>query len=296
MSSSAYPRLSVSVTVFTAFDHQHPLIPSYSQLSFSPDESERFGMALWVVTRKENDPRSYQQDPGDLKVVPSSLVQIDESLRGTAERILREELGVETAGRLRQSHIFDAVDTQAANRVISVNFWAFVALEDLGPVLGGRDQVALEMVSSTEFLNMWNYDNPLENYEGVSRFGFRYGYNHPQAQHKQLPRDIGGRALLGDLGDAMVFYAWRDMRYGFTGKFEPFRFIGANPLGETFRLSDLKDLFEVVRGHPIQADQFRRMATGTGAFVEPAGSIDSSGSRPGKPAGLYRAIRTERRR
>jgi ADP-ribose pyrophosphatase YjhB (NUDIX family) len=240
MSSSAYPRLSVSVTVFTAFDHQHPLIPSYSQLSFSPDESERFGMALWVVTRKENDPRSYQQDPGDLKVVPSSLVRMDESLRGTAERILREELGIESAGRLRQSRIFDAVDTEASDRVISVNFWAFVALEDLGPVLGGRDQVAL--------------------------------------------------------GDDMVFYAWRDMRYGFTGKFEPFRFIGANPLGETFRLSDLKDLFEVVRGHPIQADQFRRMATGSAAFVQPAGSVDSSGSRPGKPAGLYRAIRTERRR
>jgi ADP-ribose pyrophosphatase YjhB (NUDIX family) len=296
MSSPAYPRLSVSVTVFTAFDHQHPLIPSYSQLSFSPDESERFGMALWVVTRKGNELQSYQNDPGDLRLLPSSLVRMDESLRGTAQRILREELGIEKTLRLRQSRIFDAVDTHIDNRVISVNFWAFVALEDLGPVLGGRDQVALEMVSSIEYLNTWMKRNNVEDYEGVSRFGFRYGNAHPQAQQKLLPRDITGRPILGDLGDDMVFYAWRDMRYGFTGKFEPFRFIGAHPLGETFRLSELKDLFEIVRGYPLQADQFRRMATGTGAFVEPAGSIDSSGSRPGKPAGLFRAIRTSRRR
>ena len=295
MPTALYPRLSVSVTVFTAFDDHHPMMPSHSHLSMPVSESERFGMGLWVVTRKDNEPGSYQQDPEGLRVVPSSLVRMDESLRTTALRILRDELGIVGDGRLRQSRIFDAVETTADNRVISVNFWAFVALEELGPVLGGRDQVGLEMVSSTSFLAATDRDNALEEYAGISRFGLRYGNRHPQAQQKQLPRDIGGAPLLGDLGDDMVFYAWRDMRYGFTGQYEPFAFIGSQPLGEAFRLSDLKDLFEVVRGQTIQADQFRRMATGTRAFVEPAGSVDSSGSRPGKPAGLFKAIKSVRR-
>jgi hypothetical protein len=50
--------------------------------------------------------------------------------------------------------------------------------------------------------------------------------------------------------------------------------LGSHPLGKAFGSGDLRQLFEVVRGHPIQSDQFRRVATASSGFVQAVGSLD----------------------
>ena len=72
-----------------------------------------------------------------------------------------------------------------------------------------------------------------------------------------------------------------------SDQFDPFRFIGSQALDRAFRMSELRELYEVVRGQKIQADQFRRMTTGTNGFLEETGVHDASRSRPGKPAALF---------
>ena len=168
-----------------------------------------------------------------------------------------------------------------------MNFWTFVHIDALAPLLGGRDQVGLEQVSSLDFLADQGSSRSLEEVDGISRFGYRIAPELPNGHQKFLTEDIWGHQLLDDGSDAKVFYAWRDLRYGFTGRYDPFRFIGSHALGRNFRLSELRELYEVIRGGRFQSDQFRRMVTGTNAFVTEAGRTDTSGSRPGKPAALF---------
>lgn len=288
MSATSYPKLSVAMTVFTAFDDQHHSRPSNAQLEQGPAATDSFGMGLWAVTRKANEGESYQSAPRGLRVIPASLVRSDESLKDTAHRIVKQELGIDVTFRLRQTRIFDDVPPDSEGRVITINFWTFVHIDAMAPLLGGKDQVGLELVSSSAFLDNWNVMTRLEKFDGVSRFGLRFAQTEPQAHRKQLTTDLWGNRLLDDLSDDMIFYSWRDLRYGFTGRFDPFRFMGSHALGKTFRLSELRELYEVVRGEKIQADFFRRLATGAKGYVEEAGSIDTSGSRPGKPASLYK--------
>jgi hypothetical protein len=128
----------------------------------------------------------------------------------------------------------------------------------------------------------------LDSYDGVSRFGLRTGPDRSDPHQKQLARDLWGETILEANCDDIVFYAWREMRYGFTGRFDPFRFLGSRALDENFSLSELRELYEVVRGDTIQVDKFRRMVTGADGFVEETEFQDSSRSRPGKPATLFR--------
>ena len=287
MPTSAYPRLSVTLSVFTAFDSSHPRRPGAAQLELGEGASEDFGMGLFVVTRKSNDDDVYQREPTGKRVIPASLVLAEERLEDTAERILIEELGLDVSYKLRQNRIFDEIGPSDRQRVVTMNFWTFVHIEALAPLLGGRDQVGLELVSSSDFLAKQEASQSLDEFDGVSRFGYRIAPELPQGHFKYLTEDMWGHQLLDDANDLKVFYAWRDLRYGFTGRYDPFRFLGTQALGKTFRLSELRELYEVIRGQRIQADQFRRMVTGTNAFVREAGITDTSGSRPGKPAALF---------
>jgi len=288
MTDTTYPRLSVTVSVFTVFDHQHPSRPAASHVHQGIGGVDAFGMGLWVVSRKSNEEGSYQSAPSDRRVLPASLVRSDESLGQTARRIIEEEIGVDVAYRLRQSRIFDEVNPGGRDRVVSVSFWAFVHIDALSPLLGGKDQVGVELVSSTISLENWAVMTDLDKFDGVSRFGLRFGNDHPNAHRKQLTTELWGEPTLDGNCDAMVFYAWRDMRHGFSGRFDPFRFIGAEALDTAFRLSELRELYEAVRGQKIQSDQFRRMVTGSSGFLEETGIQDATRSRPGKPAALFR--------
>ena len=287
MSTTPYPRLSVSLSVFTAFDSSHSNRPAAAQVELGEGARDDFGMGLFVLTRKSNETGAYQQEPTGKRVIPSSLVLPDEQLEDTAHRILVEELGLDVSYRLRQNRIFDELNQGNRQRVISLNFWTFVHIDALAPLLGGRDQVGLEQVSSLDFLADQGSSRSLEEVDGISRFGYRIAPELPNGHQKFLTEDIWGHQLLDDGSDAKVFYAWRDLRYGFTGRYDPFRFIGSHALGRNFRLSELRELYEVIRGGRFQSDQFRRMVTGTNAFVREAGSTDTSGSRPGKPAALF---------
>lgn len=287
MSDASYPRLSVSVSVFTMFDELSPARPAPSHMSWG-DRSSRPTTGLWVATRKENEYQANQGAMTGKRVVPASLVRSDEALRDTARRILVDELGIDVSYKLHQSRIFDNVDSVGHDRVITLSFWVFVHIEALSRVLGGKDRVGLELVSSTGFLAEWAAEHRLESYDGVSRFGLRTGPDRSDPHQKQLARDLWGDTLLEANCDEIVFYAWREMRYGFTGRFDPFRFLGSRALDERFSLSELRELYEVVRGDTIQVDKFRRMVTGTDGFVEETQLQDSSRSRPGKPATLFR--------
>lgn len=287
MSTPPYPRLSVSLSVFTAFDSSHPRRPATSQIQLGEGAPDDYGMGLFVLTRKSNEEDAYQNAPNGKRVIPSSLVLPDEQLEDTAKRILVEELGLDISYKLRQNRIFDEVTHGDRQRVISLNFWTFIHIDALAPLLGGRDQVGLELVSSTDFLATREKSSSLDEFDGISRFGYRISPELPQGHYKYLTEDLWGRELLDDGSDLKVFYAWRDLRYGFTGRYDPFRFLGSHALGKTFRLTELRELYEVIRGQRIQSDQFRRMATGTNAFVMPAGVTDTSGTRPGKPASLF---------
>jgi hypothetical protein len=141
---------------------------------------------------------------------------------------------------------------------------------------------------SLGFLSDWESRHAFERFDGVSRFGLRTSQDQSGPHHKQLTKELWGDTILDGNCDEIVFYAWREMRYGFTGRFDPFRFLGSRALDENFRLSELRELYEVVRGETIQADWFRRLVTGTNGFVEETALYDSTRSRPGKPATLFR--------
>jgi hypothetical protein len=127
----------------------------------------------------------------------------------------------------------------------------------------------------------------LDSFDGVSRFGNR---KMPDAKRKvghdkTLTSQTKSGRILGLDHDDMVFYAWRQLRHAFDGRLDPFRYLGINPLGEEFRLSDLQEFTEVCRGERVQRDAFRRMMLADSSYLNSTGRTDSK--RPGKPANLY---------
>jgi hypothetical protein len=102
---------------------------------------------------------------------------------------------------------------------------------------------------------------------------------------KTLTSQTKSGRILGLDHDDMVFYAWRQLRHAFDGRLDPFRYLGINPLGEEFRLSDLQEFTEVCRGERVQRDAFRRMMLADSSYLNSTGRTDSK--RPGKPANLY---------
>jgi hypothetical protein len=163
-----------------------------------------------------------------------------------------------------------------------------VNFEDIRKYLGGKERVGLELVCSQIFMDKFERENgTLDSFDGVSRFGNR---KMPDAKRKvghdkTLTSQTKSGRILGLDHDDMVFYAWRQLRHAFDGRLDPFRYLGINPLGEEFRLSDLQEFTEVCRGERVQRDAFRRMMLADSSYLNSTGRTDSK--RPGKPANLY---------
>jgi ADP-ribose pyrophosphatase YjhB (NUDIX family) len=211
----------------------------------------------------------------------------DESISDAAKRVLREKIGLDLRVPLREIGTFDDPKRDKSVRTISFSYWAMADFDEVRKLLGGKDKVGLELVNSSGFMAEFEKaQGSLEKFDGVSRFGFRYmpKFSPSKRHEKRVPSDLGGN-ILGLDHDLQVFYAWRKLRHAFTGKLDPFNYLGLNPLGNTFRLSDLQEFQEVCRGEVVQRDLFRRNMVNEDSFITPTNMRDSS--RPGKPANLY---------
>lgn len=278
------PRLVVTVALFTVLEDFNLYTVPSSLLSVG-EGADKFGMGLFVVTRKANSELSGSGGPSEKRVLPAMAVASHESIDQAAQRLVREELGITSYVRLRQTRIFDDPEREAGDRVISVTYWGFANLEDVAPVLGGREQVGLELVNSSSYLE--KYGSELERYDGVSRFGGRYIPSERRAHELVTPQEFGGGSILDIDHDSMVLSSWRKLRYAFGGRLDPFRFLGATALPDAFRLSDLRELQDVCRGERSQVDQFRRSILNESSFISESAIQEEKQRRPGKPATLY---------
>ncbi len=247
--------------------------------------SEKFGLGLFVVTRRTNEDAVVSLT--DRRVLPASDVRPWETVEEAAHRLIREDLGVTVPVRLRQERIFDDPKREQDQRVISINYWGFANLEDVAPVLGGKEQVGLELVNSSSFIDEWDRQKGLNDFDGVCRFGLRTSPMERRGHDRMLSHEIGTGPILDIDHDEMVFYSWRKLRYAFGGRLDPFRYLGATALSEAFRLSDLKELNDVCRGERTQVDQFRRSVLSDSSFIAESDVKETKQRRPGKPATLY---------
>lgn len=247
-----------------------------------------FGSGLFVLTRADNPDQTDGLVAGGKRVLPASLVSSTEKVRDAAKRIIRDELGIERWGTLRETGIFDAIDRESDQRVISIAYWAFVPLDEIALVLGGRDKVGLELVSSLGTIERFKQSHDLDTLDGVSRFGYRYRPSPTRGHQKVLSKEHNGETILGLDYDDMVFYSWRAMRHGFHSQLDPFRYLGAQALPEEFSLTELREFYEACRGELISNDQFRRSMQRPDSYITSSGrTSDSSRQGRGKPAGLY---------
>jgi ADP-ribose pyrophosphatase YjhB (NUDIX family) len=226
-------------------------------------------------------------DNSSERVLPGGFMGGDESISDAAKRVLREKIGLDLRVPLREIGTFDDPKRDKSVRTISFSYWAMADFDEVRKLLGGKDKVGLELVNSSGFMAEFEKEQgSLEKFDGVSRFGFRYmpKFSPSRRHEKRVPSDLGGN-ILGLDHDLQVFYAWRKLRHAFTGKLDPFNYLGLNPIGNTFRLSDLQEFQEVCRGEVVQRDLFRRNMVNEDSFITPTNMRDSS--RPGKPANLY---------
>ena len=249
-------------------------------------EKPSSGYALFVVTVPANEETHPQLK--NSRVLPGGYLNKDETLLESSRRIAKERLGITLRKRLWQVGIFDAIDRDPNGRVLSFAYWGMVEFNLLRKYLGGREQVGLELVNSVPYMEMFEKEHgPLETFDGVCRFGNRQmpSPSSFRGHVKTLAKDLPEGQILGLDHDEMVFFAWRKLRHAFDGRVDPFRYLGLNPLGDEFRLSELHDFTEVCRGERIQKDLFRRQMLSDDAFLFQTGRTDKS--RAGKPAMLY---------
>jgi ADP-ribose pyrophosphatase YjhB (NUDIX family) len=297
MTSDIYFKNAVDLVIFTVVDEENlpafyreaGLVQPSTDARFSSPNQQQTGLSLYVVTVPAEDGAS--QGDGRSRMLPSGFMQAHETLRQAAMRIAEERLGFYLKTRLRQLDAFDEPTRDPSGRVISFPFWCMVNFEDISTYLGGRDRVGLELVNNRHYMNYFAMENgPIDFFDGVCRFGNRTMPSLKQGHGKKLTDDLPGGRILALDHDAMVFYAWRQLRHAFTGRLDPFRYLGINPLGAEFRISDLQEFTEVCRGEVIQRDLFRRQMTQKAEWVRATGRTDESlpgKPRPGKPANLY---------
>ena len=278
------PDLAVNVVLFTLVESETlessiwaDSLISTGKLSGTTD----IGTGLYVVTIVSDDADQ------EVRVLPGDYVKSDESLLQAANRVVGDVLGIKTKVKLRQIDILDKVGSNSGYRFISIPYWGAIAFDDLRKFLGGRHQVGLELVTSTDFIDAWESEhNGLEDFDGVSRFGYRLAPNQKRGHERRTNSDLGKPAVLGHGNDDIVFYAWRKLRHAFTGRLDPFRYLGVLPFGSEFRISDLQDFRDVARGEKSQADQFRRsMLQSDMPLLRQTMKVDNS--KRGKPARLY---------
>ena len=282
MTPDIYPRIAIDVVIFTVASEADLQTMIWDETLLRPEEQYRTGsngLSLLVLTMGK--------DGTSERVLPGGFMSGGERISDAAKRVLRERIGLDLRVPLRDIGTFDDPSRDDSQRTISFAYWAMADFEDVRKILGGKDRVGLELVNSTGFMTRFEKENgSLEKFDGVSRFGFRYMPKHsPNRRHeKKLPAELGGK-LLGLDHDQIVFYAWRKLRHAFSSKLDPFNYLGINPLGEAFRLSDLQEFQEVCRGEVVQRDLFRRTMINEDSFIAQTNMRDSS--RPGKPANLY---------
>lgn len=243
------------------------------------------GLSLFVVTVPADS--SIYPNLKDTRVLPGGYLKDDETLASAARRVAEERIGPMKLLRLRQLGTFDEPNRDPSGRVLSFAYWAMVNFEEVRKYLGGRDRIGLELVSSQGFMDRFISEfGPLEEYDGVSRFGYRTMPSTKafRSHEKTLTKSLPWGQILGLDHDDMVFYAWRKLRHAFDSRLDPFSFLGLNPLGREFRLSELQELREVCRGDRIQRDLFKRQMLSSD-FIHYSEKRDRS--RPGKPANLY---------
>jgi ADP-ribose pyrophosphatase YjhB (NUDIX family) len=282
VSTDIYPRIAVDVVLFTVASEADLQTMIWDENLLSPNEEFRSlsnGLSLMVLTMKK--------DGSGRRRLPGGLMAPSESIASAAKRVLRDSIGLDHKVPLKEIGTFDDPNRDNSQRTISFAYWTMADFEEVRKLLGGKDRVGLELVNSTGFMKRFEEQNGnLEKYDGVSRFGFRFmpKFSPSKRHEKRLAEDLGGKIL--DLDhDQMVFYAWRKLRHAFTGKLDPFNYLGLNPLGETFRISELQEFQQVCRGELVQRDLFRRSMINDASFISPTNKRDSS--RPGKPANLY---------
>jgi ADP-ribose pyrophosphatase YjhB (NUDIX family) len=279
------PKLVVTVALFTVLEDFNLYTVPNSLLSVG-QASEKFGMGLFVVTKKSvGYPTALDGRASEKRSLPTIDVGLNESIDEAAQRLVREDLGISASVRLRQTQIFDDPKRQAGERVISVTYWGFANLEDVAPVLGGREQVGLELVNSSSMLGGWG--SRVAEHDGLCRFGGRSAPGRERGHDLVQSAELNGEPILDIDHDAMVLLSWRKLRYAFGGKLDPFRFLGATALPEAFRLSDLRELHDVCRGERAQIDQFRRNILNESSFISESMVQQEKLKRPGKPATLY---------
>lgn len=239
------------------------------------------GVGLYVVTMRNPD------SLGEERILPGDFVIGDETIDESARRIVWDVLGIKAKVKLRQISIFDKLQPGSNRREISIPYWGAIRFDDLRHFLGGRNEVGLELVTSTEFIDRWEHEHGgLEEYDGVSRFGHRLNPNLTRGHVKVTSRELRGHEILGRGHDEIVFYAWRKLRHAFTGRLDPFRYLGVLPFGDEFRISELQDFRDVARGEKSQADQFRRSVLQSDLpLLRETAKLDNS--KRGKPARLY---------
>jgi ADP-ribose pyrophosphatase YjhB (NUDIX family) len=275
--------IAVNVVLFTLVDEKNLRASGWSVDLLSPAvDPDTLGMSLWAVTRK-GAPEAKRELPGSA-VLPGERVQ------DAARRVVRDELGIDGKIMLRDVKFFDDPDRDQGAHVVSFLYYGFVAFEELRGILGGKDQVGLELVNSSQFIDEFKRgfgDGSLGEFDGVSRFGYRVVPGQTRGHDRfDTTRLHGGRLLALDHDD-MVFYAWRKFRRLFQGRVDTFRMLGINPLGESFRLSELQEFADVARGVETQRDQFRREMLGDleNSYLSINSALDTS--RRGKPAQTY---------
>lgn len=278
------PDLVVNLALFTIVDSEtlagslwaDSLIRS-EKLSGATD----IGVGLYVVTMRD------QESTSDSRILPGDFVVGQETIDESAQRIVWDVLGIKAKVRLRQISIFDKLQPESNRREISIPYWGAISFDDLRHFLGGRNEVGLELVTSSEFIERWQLEHGgLDEFDGVSRFGHRLNPNQSRGHVKRTTKDLLGREILGRGHDDIVFFAWRKLRHAFTGRLDPFRYLGVLPFGSEFRISELQDFRDVARGEKSQPDQFRRsMLQSDIPLLRETTKLDNS--KRGKPARLY---------
>ena len=114
-------KIVVTVALFTVLEDFNLFTVPTSLVSVGSMSDEKFGMGLFVVTRRTND--GSFASVNDRRVLPASDVRPSESIQEAAQRLVREELGIRVPVKLRQERIFDNPERQQGERVISITFW-----------------------------------------------------------------------------------------------------------------------------------------------------------------------------
>ena len=289
MTTDIYSDKALDLVIFTVVDEATLRSKVWDDELISPNyagQKGSYGLSLFAVTVPA-DTALYPLAIGQ-RVLPGGYLGKSESLEQASHRIAQDRLGLSLKTKIRQLGIFDDPKRDPNDRVLSFAYWGMVNFEDIRKFLGGKERVGLELICSQLFMDKFERENgSLELFDGVSRFGNR---KMPDAKRKvghdkTLTSQTKSGRILGLDHDDMVFYAWRQLRHAFDGRLDPFRYLGINPLGEEFRLSDLQEFTEVCRGERVQRDAFRRMMLAETSYLSSTGRTDSK--RPGKPANLY---------